>query len=466
MLESHPTREDLEGFMLGELGAEESRRVLRHLVSDCAHCKTATSTLWQAGEGLPAEAEDGVSVSPAVAALGAQVGRAGNDAESGYDSALDRVFDHVRQVNAGLQCERAEAQRLLAELTRHPLERQRILIQNSARYQSWGLCELVLSLPQEALSDPREWIDAAELSIAVAESLNPAAYGFELVEDLRARAWAHLANARRSLSDARGAEQAFHVAESHLARGTGDRLERARLLEQKASLRNLQGRQGEAIRLLNRAIAIYQKMEQPHLLGRALLNKGHVTAYTEDKEMAIALLGQGLELVDADREPRLVAMGYHNLAYVLNEMGQNREALPLLARARLLYLESGDRLCLTRLQYLEARIALGLGRVEQAEGLLREVRKSFVEKGMAHDAALASLDLAQLYAQQGRLAEVQSLGKEMLPIFQSRELHREALAALIVFQQAAEAETATAALIQKIAGRLHNVRRDSAGAAF
>ena len=127
---------------------------------------------------------------------------------------------------------------------------------------------------------------------------------------------------------------------------------------------------------------------------------------------------------------------------------------------------SGDRLYLIRLQYTEGKIAMNLGRLDQAEGMLREVRKSFIEKGMAHDAALASMDLAQVYARQTRHADIRALSAELLPIFESRNLQREAMAALILFQQAAEAETVTLSLTQDIAAKLHKLRRESGGLAY
>jgi len=458
--EPHPGREQLERFMLGELPAEETRTVLQHLLSDCERCHATTKALWDVGgEADPEGAE-------ALAAAGpGSWWEASN--RFNYDRALDRVFERVRRVNAALQCERSEAQQLMAELMRHPVERQRMLVQNSARFHSWGLCELLLSRPIETLSEPQEGHDLAEVAVALADGLDPVVYGGALLEDMKARAWAYLGNSRRLLSDFRGAELAFQTAESHLAQGTGERLERARLLDLKASLRTIQGRYDEAIALLNRAIAIYQRAQQRHLLGRVLLNKGHVCIWKDEFETAIALLRQGLSLVEPEREPKLVATAYHNLAYVLNEMGLPREALALVTRARLLYLEMGDRLYLIRLQYTEGKIALNLGRLEQAEGMLREVRKSFLEKGMAYDAALASMDLAQVYARQRRLAEIRAVSEELVPIFQARDLQREAIAALILFQQAAEAETVTLGLVQEIAGRLHKLRREAAdGAAF
>ncbi len=457
MFEAHPDREQLERFMLGELPAEETRAVLQHLLSDCGQCHATTRAMWDLGADADADEADALSAGPG------SWWEASNRFD--YDGALDRVFETVRRVNTALQCERSEAQQLLAELTRHPLERQRLLVQNSARFQSWGLCELMLSQPIETLSGPREAHDIAEVAVALAESLEPAVYGAALLEDMKARAWSYLANARRLLSDFRGAELAFEAAESHLAQGTGERLERARLLDLKASLRTIQGRYDEAFALLNRAIAIYQRAQQRHLLGRVLLNKGHVCIWKGDFDLATALLRQGLALVEPEREPKLVATAYHNLAYVLNEVGQPREALALVTRARLLYMELGDRLYLIRLQYTEGKIAMSLGRLEQAEGILRGVRKSFLEKGMAYDAALASMELAQVFARQQRLAEIRALSEELVPIFQSHDMQREALAAFIMFQQAAEAETVTLRLIQDVASCLHKLRREVDGVA-
>jgi tetratricopeptide (TPR) repeat protein len=449
--EPHPSRDELERFMLGELQSDDNRRVLRHLVADCPRCHETTSRLWD----IEQEEE----------ATGATWREASHRAS--YDLAIDRVFDRVRQANHQLQSERGQARQLYEELARHPLERQRLLVQNSTRFQTWGFCELLLNLSQEGrYADPQEGAQLAEIAVAVAEALEPAVYGSTLLQDMKARAWSYLGNTKRVLSDFRAADHAFQVAESHLARGTGDRLEKARLLDLKASLRNYQGRTEEALALLNRVIAIYQRAQQKHHLGRALLNKGHVCIWGGDLETAIVLLRQGLALTDPQREAKLVATAQHNLAYVLNEIGRHEEALAMVGRTRTRYLELGDHATnLVRLRFLEAKIALALGRLEQAEAGLQEVRREFTERGMAYDVALVSLDLAEVYTRRGRHAEVRALGEEMVPIFQSRELHREAIAALIVFQKAVEAESVTLGFIHEVADVLQKMRREVPSAA-
>lgn len=59
-----------------------------------------------------------------------------------------------------------------------------------------------------------------------------------------------------------------------------------------------------------------------------------------------------------------------------------------------------------------------------------------------YDTALVTLEMT-VVVKAGRHAEVKSLARHMVPIFQSQEVHREALAALALFRQTAEAEKVT-----------------------
>jgi hypothetical protein len=65
-----------------------------------------------------------------------------------------------------------------------------------------------------------------------------------------------------------------------------------------------------------------------------------------------------------------------------------------LAETRRLYVELGERMNLTRLRWLEGKIARELGQLEEAEAALEEARGTFLEHGIGIDAALVSLDLA------------------------------------------------------------------------
>ncbi|HYG65755.1 MAG TPA: hypothetical protein VEL74_24440 [Thermoanaerobaculia bacterium] len=439
--------------MLGELPPAETLEVLLHLLPGCPRCQEITSVLWAVGTEPPASG----------------TGSEGWWSASGrfaYEGTIEQVFAGVRQAYRALERERAEAPPLLEELL---AERLRTREEGSLwaasippRLRTWGLCELLLRQSQDhRADDPRRAAALAELAVVVAGGLDPSLYPPPVLETLRARTWGALGNIRRILSDFRGAEEAFGQAEIHLARG-GDVVEKGVLLDLQASLRLTQGRTAEATRLLDRAMLLFRRLGQRHLLGRAMISKGYVRICAGDSGPAVELLRQGLALADPGHEPRLVLAAQHCLAYLLYEGGRPEEARHLLERNRRLYLEHGDRLDLVRLRYLEGKIAAvlgGAGERSAAEEAFREVREVFAEAGLALDAALASLDLAALYVEQGRAAEVHVLAGEMLAIFRSREVSREAMAALILFCRAAEARDVTASLVQEVTAQLRQVRR-------
>ena len=59
---------------------------------------------------------------------------------------------------------------------------------------------------------------------------------------------------------------------------------------------------------------------------------------------------------------------------------------------------------------------------------------------------------------EGRAAEVRDLADEMVTVFRDLDISREALAALLVFQEAARRETATADLAREVAATLARAR--------
>ena len=79
-----------------------------------------------------------------------------------------------------------------------------------------------------------------------------------------------------------------------------------------------------------------------------------------------------------------------------------------------------------------------------------ETREGFIREGNGYDAAMASLDLALLYLKDGRTADVRRLAEEMATLFEAQDVHREALAAVVLFREAARREEVTAALVGEV----------------
>ena len=375
-----------------------------------------------------------------------------------YDEAIDRVYRTILARETDVARERSRGRELFEELARHPPARQALLVANSLRFRSRALGEALLEHSHEAgFSDPVRASELARLAVTLAGFLLEESRG-EGGEGLLARAWAQLGNALRIRCDFAGAEQAFETAAGLGEGGRVSPLETARVLDLHASLKREQRRFDEAAALMDRVVTLYRKLGQKALLGRSLKQKSMICGESGDVEGEIALLRRALELLSPDREPRTFLAARHNLISALCEAGRPRDAFALLFHTRPLYLKQGDRMNLLRLRWLEGTVALGLERHEQAAVAFHEVREAFLELGLDYDAALASLDLAEVYALQGRTADVRRLAEEMLEVFQVRNIHREALGALAVLQQAARLEKAGIVLVREVASFLKKSR--------
>lgn len=430
----HPDRETLVRYLNGTLPDGASRALQRHLFL-CSGCEERLVTL-----------APGPSASP----------------DEDYQGLVRRLLDSRREevaaIRHGLAAERAAAPGLWREMAPEPQERRRRRVLDEPRFQTWGLFELLIHRAYAAIQeDARAAGDLLRLAVDVAGRLG-ASYGSGASGTAQTRAWIWLANILRVQGDFQGAEAAFQTAEEHLSRSWLDPLDEALLLELKGALRRGQRRFEEAVELLDAAIAIYREVNDPHLQGRALGIKGLALQYTGDFEGAADCFRTSLFLVDGLREPRLVLTGQYNLIRCLHDAGRSAEAASLIVDARRLTEEVGGRSDLLRLRWTEGQIAAARSRLATAEAILREVREGFAESGLIFDEALVSLDLATIYLRQHRAEETKRLAAEMIPVFRSREVHREALAALIVFQQAAELEQLTVGLVEEVAAFLRQAR--------
>ena len=445
-MKTHPHDLLLEEFVTTLTG--EPQDVLDHLVS-CTTCQHRLKTMLRPQPGVVAD-----KVVPL---------ERRSTLPPDYSPVLDRISWSLRGVESFYQKERAEATRLFSKLLQHPVEKRPLLVRNCPRFHTWGLCDLVLQQSREQnFQNPALGECLALLALEILDRLDPACYGVEAIKDLRARAWAYTANSRRVKGDLRGAEEAFALAFASLKQGSREPMERAILLDLQASLLRAQRRFRKSLSLLRRATKIFLELGERHWAGRALVKMSTVHHVAGNPRQAIPLLYQALELIDGAREPRLLLVAWHNLINGLAESERFMEAQKLLAQARPLYQQYPEHWTHNRYKWVEGMIVRGFGQQDHAETLFLAARNGFLAEGAAYDVALVSLDLASLYAEQGRMAELKRLAEEMVPIFSSRQIHREALAALAFWRQAVEAEEACVDLVAGVASFLKRARHDPA----
>jgi tetratricopeptide (TPR) repeat protein len=355
--------------------------------------------------------------------------------------------------------ERLVAPALWERLQKYDAAQRKGVVQQVKAFRSAGLVELLCRKSiQAAADDADQAVELAGLACLTAEQVQgtPAQRA-----NAQSQAWGHLGNARRVQGDLPAAAEAFARSAVFQKAGAGDDsglFDATCLLDLEASLRRAQRDLPAALALLDRALAADPIGPRA---GRILIIRAKTLEEMDDYEEAIATLRRALPLVDGKSDPRLPLTLRYNLAENLFQVGRFAEAEPLLPGVQELAERLGNRLDLVRYVWFGARIDAGLDRPEKAEAGFQQVRRDFLARGIAFDAALASLELAVLYLEQGRSAEVREIAAELLPVFKAQKVDREALATVHLFCDAARQETLTAEMARGYLKKLRKAGRPS-----
>lgn len=442
---SHPERSALAAFVLGT--TVDDPGVADHLRDGCLSCLLSAKEL--------------VALRQRDEKRSPRARRRANEGGS-TPSELEKSILRLERKAILVAAEGRVARELVAELMLKPGSARRDAVRESRRYQLLAVSEFLRDESREETSrDLARALDLAELSAEVADCLDTGFYGSRVVADVRALSWATVGNGQRVAGDFFAAERAFQAALGFLDVGSGSPTEHAEISGLLASLRAEQSRFQEAVKLLGQAASTYRALELSHEEGRVLVQMGRVSSLSGNPTHALHFYQDALELLDPERDRWLRFLSHHNIAFCLNEAGASEEAHSYLTDISPLYEEHADDTAMQlRRRWLEGRISAGRRHYREATRSLMEVRSWFMEHERAFETAQVTLDMATVFLEMGDIQEVKRLAKEMYPVFRSQDVHREAIAALLLFERAAAAETATVALTQDIARYLTRARNN------
>lgn len=341
-----------------------------------------------------------------------------------------------------------------ALLKPRPEEHRLAVVKVAREFQTWALAE---RLCEESVTQASRNLDrAASLARLAREVADRVRGPARWRKRVRGYAAAHEANVLRVAGRLNEAEAGL-VAARRLWKSGSDPagvLDPGRLLNLEGALRRDQRLFDKALALLDEAAAVGRSPEL------ALIQKGFTLEVMGEYERAVETLLQAETLVERRGDPRLRYMLRFNLAVNDCHAGCYREAAERLQQVREVVTDRGDENEIIRVTWLEGRIAAGLGRRKEALALLEQARREFAVRGMWYDVALALLETAILLLEEKRTADVKVLARELTRVFASNGVHREALAALRLFQEAAEREEATAGLARSVLRFLFRARHD------
>ncbi len=216
----------------------------------------------------------------------------------------------------------------------------------------------------------------------------------------------------------------------------------------------------EAEELLNRAVLLFRLNGDVPTIYQVMLSLGELYFRQGNARDALDAISKVLPHLGEADNPRLYWLARFNHAVYLAEaelFDAAREELKACRAARII---ADHELLLRRARWLEGRIALGLGEPAHAERLLTGVRGAYLAEESGINMALVSLDLARLYLETGQTARLKRLAEEMALVFSANDVHREALAALVLFQEAVHREGLTAAYLLRLRRYLEAARHN------
>jgi tetratricopeptide (TPR) repeat protein len=347
------------------------------------------------------------------------------------------------------------AREQLALLKEHKDPGERLaIVRHVPEYQHWGLAEAGAEESAEATSrSVEEAADWARLAAEAAERMKGPDWWQSRV---RGYAGGFGPNALRVAGELEAASATLEEPK-RLWRAGADPiqvLDPGRLLDLEGSLRRAQRRFPEALARLAEALAV------THHRVRVLLKKAFTQEVMGEYESAVQTLREAEPLIDRHRDPRHFYMLRYNLGVLYTHLSRYPEADALVQEVRDLITARGDENELARVTWLEGRIALGLGRARKARELLEDAIGALTLRSLWYDVALAVLELCVLLLGEGRTAEVRALTPRLNEVFASQKVHREALAALQLFQEAAEKEEADEDLARRVLDFLFRARHD------
>jgi tetratricopeptide (TPR) repeat protein len=441
---------DLATMVLeGELPPRVLVRVLyEHIKELCPECREALETV----QGMPVHRHRAPAASPP-------------EGPHHYHAAISQVGRHLGERLRSVEQERRRARRDCTELLALPAaERPRRVAAARTRFRSRALAERLVEASRETVRrDPAEAAAIAELVPLVLARLTAAEAAGAASLDVLARA--HRANALRVSGDLRAADGAFRQLRERLAAEALDEPTlHAEVCSLEASLRFDLGRFDETEELLDRAVLLARLSHDDRAAAKALIQRANLHDERDDLPAAVDDLREALALIDEESDRHLAACAIGTLARVECERGAHAAAAELVTRHRALLAGAGGPWESVRLLTLEGRIAHGHGRLAEAEERLVAAHRLCIEEGLDLRTAVAALELAVLYAEQGRVGEVRRLAQQVQPIFQSHEVGREATAALVLFQQAVAAERITVEAMRSVRDVVSRRARGGSGA--
>lgn len=356
---------------------------------------------------------------------------------------------------ASLQMERedVEANGFLVSMLAAPREWWGNQIRCHPGHRTAGMVRALVAASDRAIDTmPPDAVELGALAVEIANELDPKSYVSDEVMRLRgvaARQYAfalffvgQFPQARVAVGRSRQALEQCAVNEYDLARLDIVASMTARALEESDEALTL-------ARSSRRALTVIGDRERT--AAAAMTESAILFKLGRSREALPILLplAEQLESLHSDTQGRLLA----NLALCYREIGEVEQALHTYQLSAEAFAESnGVGTEILRVEWNIVSLLLNAGRGREAESRILKIVSGFERFGMASEAAMASLDLAEIWLASERYNDVEQVCRKAISYFETAGVSYGAAArtALAYLQEAAHSRRATPTVVRHV----------------
>jgi tetratricopeptide (TPR) repeat protein len=360
---------------------------------------------------------------------------------------LERMSAVIRQLSeesAGIEAV------LAAALTGSPSGWKAKLAMVGDIYTYSMVVALIARSEKTFATNPAGALQAATLAVEIADRLRVEAYPFDLVINARAQAALELAFILTYRGRLPEALEAIDRSEELFRQMPLSAYPLARAAIVRALIYRSTGRMAEAISLTHTSDATFAQFGDRERVIKARMTEAAMLIQQGRPAEALPIC-ESLE-----HEPQLLptrdyAIVLQNIGNCCRELGHLDRAEVYLTRAIAQHGKHNSTAEKVRSEWSRASTRVAAGRVSEGIPMLREVSRAFTSLGLDTDAALASLELAELLLATDQPQEVPAICRVLLDHFARNSMMSRAVTALSFLREAVAIGKATPALVRQVA---------------
>lgn len=349
--------------------------------------------------------------------------------------------------------EDARAEAILGELLAGSRETWRARLDAHPEWWHAGVVRKLMSASERAIDTmPPDAVESAAMATEIADQLELALYPSDTVQRLRGAAWRDYAYALYYTGAFSKAEAAIVTAEHHFALCVVNEYELGRLGIVRALVLRAFERFDEAARAASASTEAFSRFEDTHRVVSARVAEAHLLLSRGDLEGAERLLLNAEQQISSTPYADTHARVLGNLGYCSHKLGNVEEAIAYYEASAALHSDLGVVTEAARLRWSVAAILADAGRLAEARERMWTVLPEFERLGMSSEAAVMSLDIAELLAMEERFDEVQLVCRSAMEIFKraGTVYTSRALTALAFMREAAAHRSVTPAQVRTV----------------